>query len=39
MDFGFSEEQEILRKVARDFLAEESPMPYVRRMMEDDVGY
>jgi alkylation response protein AidB-like acyl-CoA dehydrogenase len=39
MDFGFSEEQEILRKVARDFLAEESPMTYVRRMMEDDVGY
>jgi alkylation response protein AidB-like acyl-CoA dehydrogenase len=39
MDFGFSEEQEMLRKAARDFLAKESPMTYVRRMMEDDVGY
>jgi alkylation response protein AidB-like acyl-CoA dehydrogenase len=39
MDFGFSEEQEMLRRVARDFLAKESPMTYVRRMMEDDVGY
>jgi alkylation response protein AidB-like acyl-CoA dehydrogenase len=39
MDFGFSEEQEMLRKLARDFLVKESPMPYVRRMMEDDLGY
>jgi alkylation response protein AidB-like acyl-CoA dehydrogenase len=39
MDFGFSEEQEMLRKSARDFLAKECPMPYVRRMMEDDLGY
>src|SRR3989442_8516011 len=39
MDFGFSEEQEMLRKSARDFLAKESPMTYVRRMMEDEVGY
>jgi alkylation response protein AidB-like acyl-CoA dehydrogenase len=39
MDFGFNEEQEMLRKSARDFLAKESPMTYVRRMMEDDVGY
>ncbi|HSD10432.1 MAG TPA: acyl-CoA dehydrogenase family protein [Candidatus Binatia bacterium] len=39
MDFGFSEEQEMLRKSARDFLAKESPMTYVRRMMEDDLGY
>jgi len=39
MDFGFSEEQEMLRKSARDFLANESPMTYVRQMMEDDRGF
>ena len=39
MDFGFSEEQEMLRQSARDFLAKESPMTYVRRMMEDERGF
>ncbi len=39
MDFGFSEEQEMLRKSARDFLAKECPMTHVRRMMEDELGY
>jgi alkylation response protein AidB-like acyl-CoA dehydrogenase len=39
MDFGFSEEQEMLRTSARDFLSKESPMTYVRRMMEDDRGF
>ncbi len=39
MDFGFSEEQEMLRQSARDFLARECPMSYVRKMMEDEVGY
>jgi alkylation response protein AidB-like acyl-CoA dehydrogenase len=39
MDFGFSEEQDMLRKSARDFLAKESPMAYVRQMMEDDRGF
>src|SRR2546428_7634778 len=39
MDFGFSEEQEMLRKSARDFVAKESPMTYVRQMMEDDRGF
>jgi alkylation response protein AidB-like acyl-CoA dehydrogenase len=39
MDFGFSEEQEMLRKSARDFLANESPMTYVRQMMDDDRGF
>src|SRR5579875_1414947 len=38
MDFGFSEEQELLRKTARDFLGKECPMTYVRRMMDDDRG-
>jgi alkylation response protein AidB-like acyl-CoA dehydrogenase len=39
MDFGFSEEQEMLRQSARDFLAKESPMTYVRQMMEDERGF
>jgi alkylation response protein AidB-like acyl-CoA dehydrogenase len=39
MDFGFSEEQEMLRKSARDFLAKESAMTYVRQMMEDERGF
>jgi len=39
MDFGFSEEQEMLRSSARDFLAKEAPMTYVRKMMEDEVGF
>ena len=39
MDFGFSEEQEMLRKSARDFLAKESPMTYVRHMMDDERGF
>ncbi len=39
MDFGFSEEQELLRKAAADFLSKECPMSYVRQMMEDERGY
>jgi alkylation response protein AidB-like acyl-CoA dehydrogenase len=39
MDFGFSEEQEMLRQSARQFLESECPMTYVRKMMEDDRGY
>src|SRR5262245_21916571 len=39
MDFGFSEEQEMLRSSARDFLANEAPMTFVRAMMEDEVGF
>ena len=39
MDFGFNEEQGMLRKLAHDFLAKEAPMPTVRRMIEDDLGY
>ena len=34
MDFAFSEEQEMLRSSARDFLAKECPSSYVRRMMD-----
>src|SRR5262245_3627089 len=36
MDFAFSEEQEMLRASAREFLAKECPSAYVRRMMETD---
>ena len=39
MDFGFSEEQEMLRQSARQFLDTECSMTYVRKMMEDDSGY
>ena len=39
MDFGFSEEQEMLRQSARQFLETECAMTYVRKMMEDDTGY
>ncbi len=39
MDFGFSEEQELLRTTARDFLTKECPMTFVRQMMEDERGF
>jgi alkylation response protein AidB-like acyl-CoA dehydrogenase len=39
MNFGFSEEQELLRKTARDFLAEHAPMKRVREVMEGESSY
>lgn len=39
MDFGFSEEQDLLRQAARDFLTKECPMTVVRRLMEDESGH
>ncbi len=39
MDFGFSEEQDLLRQSARDFLQKECPMPFVRTLMADDAGH
>ncbi|GIW42826.1 MAG: acyl-CoA dehydrogenase [Candidatus Binatia bacterium] len=39
MDFGFSEEQELLRQTAREFLEKECPVTYARQMMEDERGY
>ena len=39
MDFGFSEEQDLLRQAARDFLTEYCPSAFVRQMMEDERGY
>ncbi len=39
MDFGFSEEQEMLRESARGLLEKECPPSAVRRLMEDERGY
>jgi len=39
MDFAFTEEQEILRKMAHDFLAKEFPKTLVREMEEDPIGF
>jgi alkylation response protein AidB-like acyl-CoA dehydrogenase len=39
MDFSLSEEQEMLRKMARDFLEKECPKALVREMEEDEKGY
>ncbi|MBI3456967.1 MAG: acyl-CoA/acyl-ACP dehydrogenase [Candidatus Rokubacteria bacterium] len=38
MDFGFSQEQELLRQTARSFLEKECPSSVVRRMMDDPAG-
>ncbi|TMC39934.1 MAG: acyl-CoA dehydrogenase family protein, partial [Chloroflexi bacterium] len=39
MDFAFSEEQEMLRRSAREFLAKECSPKVVRRLMEAEDGY
>ena len=39
MDLGLTEEQEMLRNSARDFLEKEAPEAYVRQMEEDEQGY
>jgi alkylation response protein AidB-like acyl-CoA dehydrogenase len=39
MDFAFSEEQEMLRRSAREFLAKECPPKVVRRLMDADSAY
>ena len=39
MDFGFNEEQEMLRQSARGLLEKECPSTAVRRLMEDERGY
>jgi alkylation response protein AidB-like acyl-CoA dehydrogenase len=38
MDFGFSQEQELLRQTARSFLDKECASAFVRRMMDDPTG-
>lgn len=39
MDFGLSEEQEMLRRSARSLLEKECPPTLVRRLMDDQLGY
>lgn len=39
MDLGLSEEQEMLREFARDFLEKECPESHVREMEDDEKGY
>jgi alkylation response protein AidB-like acyl-CoA dehydrogenase len=39
LDFGFSEEQEMLRHSARSLLERECPSAHVRQMMDDERGY
>ena len=39
MDFSLSEEQEMLRKSAREFLDQECPKKFVREMEQDEKGY
>jgi alkylation response protein AidB-like acyl-CoA dehydrogenase len=39
MDLGQTEEQQLLREFARDFLEKECPESYVREMEEDERGY
>jgi alkylation response protein AidB-like acyl-CoA dehydrogenase len=39
MDLGLSEEQEMLKKLARDFLQKECPKRLIRQLDESDEGY
>ena len=39
MDFGFTEEQEALRKSAREFLTDRSTTALVRKLMDDKTGF
>ena len=38
MDLGLTEDQEMLRSMAREFIEQEAPRTYVRDMEEDDRG-
>src|SRR5579863_9277845 len=39
LDFGFSEEQEMLRDAAKRFLADNCPTTYVRKMMAHETAH
>ncbi len=39
MDFDFSQDQVMLRNLAREFLTEQCPVAHVRAMMDDPKGY
>jgi alkylation response protein AidB-like acyl-CoA dehydrogenase len=38
VDFGFSQDQELLRSVVRDYLRTKTPPAYARAMMDDPLG-
>jgi len=38
MDFGFSQEQELLRATARKFFENECPSTFVRERMQEPAG-
>ena len=39
MDFGLSEEQELLQSSAREFLTQECPPEFVRELYDDEAGF
>lgn len=39
IEYGLNEEQEMLKTMARDFLAKECPMTRVRELMKDETGF
>ena len=39
MDFGLSEEQDLLQSSAKDFLMQECPPPFVRALLDDKDGF
>ena len=39
MDFTLSEEQEMVKTMARDFLTDKCPKTFVKEMEEDEKGY
>ena len=39
IELGLNEEQSMLKTMARDFLATETPKTFVRQMMDDEVGH
>ena len=39
MEFSFTESQDMLKKMARDFLENECPKTLVRQMLDDEKGY
>jgi alkylation response protein AidB-like acyl-CoA dehydrogenase len=39
MDFDFTEDQNMLRDLAREFLTEQVSVAHIREMMEDELGY
>ncbi len=39
MNFGFSDDQQAIKRTARDFLAARYPLATVRKLAEDDRGF